>query len=262
MAQILLCPQPTLRAHSMSPPSQRIRRNMLLRGAPVRRVLWVICAWFALADAFSLPTPPLGTAVKIPEEVVQRQLNAFAECNVAQAFEYNSPTNQDLVGPWESFAAALSEPAFRPILGHTESSVLMTISHDEGDYVCCLVKIVPGKDALPESLQKVIAQNRQDEGFQEVEDDNDDDNDDADTEICKKLPPCVLYWWEVSKQFDNEDDPEDYYYQVDSLLPDAEDLEMDYMETTLFSVEDEDDEYDEDDEDDEDDGFFFDLGLS
>jgi hypothetical protein len=213
-----------------------------------------------LVAGFSLPTPPHDTAIKTPEEVVQRQLNAFAKCNVAQAFEFNSPTNQDMVGPWESFAAALSEPAFRPILGHAESTVLMTISHDDGDYVCCLVKIVPGKGALPESLQKVIDQNRQDEGFQAVEDDDDDDNDDYILN-SKKLPPCVLYWWEVSKQFENEDDPDDYYYQVDSLLPDAEDMEMDYMETTMFTVDDEDDEYDEDDDED-DDGFFFDLGIS
>ncbi|CAB9520981.1 expressed unknown protein [Seminavis robusta] len=199
-------------------------------------------------------TPPHKS--KIPEEVVQHQLDAFRDCHVAQAFQYNSQANQELTGPWQSFATSISDKAFKPILGHAESTVLMTIAHDDADYVCCLVKVIPSHNPLPPALQQVITETRRDEGFleEEVYDDEEDDDDDA--RIYNRYPPCVLYWWEVSKQF--EDDEENFFYRVDSVLPDAEDLELDFMETTLFAVG---DGLDEDDEDDDPSGFFFDLGI-
>ena len=215
---------------------------------------------------YSAITPAHGFSVprtKIAEQIVQQQLEAFQKCNLAEAFAYNSESNQAVTGPWQSFATSLADPAFRPIMGHAESCVLMTINHDD-EYTCCLVKIVPGKDPLPDRLQKVIDETRRSEGLDSEDEDDDDDNDEEDEEEegRKSLPPCLLYWWEVSKQYDDEDqDDNNFYYLVDSILPDAEDLEMDYMETTLFVVDDELEEGEEDDDDDDLSGFFFDLGL-
>lgn len=186
-------------------------------------------------------------------------MDALQKTNIAEAFAYNSESNQAVTGPWQSFAASLADPAFRPILGHAEADVLMTVCHDDSNYVCCLVKIVPGKDPLPKSLLKVIADNRRAEGLQD--DDDVPDDDDKENTTTKAQPPCSLYWWEVSKQYDDDgDDDDNFYYLVDSVLPDAEDLELDFMETTLFAIGD--DEFDEDDDEEDDpSGFFFDLGL-
>jgi hypothetical protein len=194
--------------------------------------------------------------------VVQRQLEAFRKADVAKAFEFNSPSNQEEVGPWENFAYMLSERAFRPILGHSESTVLMTVSNsddDDEEYVCCLVRIVPGKDPLPSDLKKCIDE------YKIVEPENDDDDGEEEGEDeeldclhTNKLPSCVLYWWEVSQQYDEE--TKSYHYLIDSLLPDAEDLETDVMEAALLAVDD--DEFGEDDDDDDDSSFFFlDFGL-
>jgi len=211
---------------------------------------------------------------KIPEEVVQRQLDLLSQFDVQQAFAYNSENNQALTGPWKSFAASLAQAPFRPILGHSESTVLMTISHDEGDYVCCLVKVVPSKAPLSPDLRAIIEQAMADDDdededdddddfrlssddnitLSDAEDDEDDDDDtgfedDKETTLIsgrRQISSCFLYWWEVSKQYDNEENEDDYYYLVDSLLPDAEDLELDYMETTLFAITDEEEDEDND----------------
>ena len=200
---------------------------------------------------------------KIPEEVIQHQLDLLQKYKVQQAFQYNSENNQAVTGPWKSYAASLAEGPFRSILGHAESSVVMTISHDEGDYVCCLVKVVPGKDPLPDDLSKVIQQGKALDGIEDNDNDDEDEDNEEDAEeedsmssARRQRMPCLLYWWEVSKQLeDDDDDGDNFYYLVDSLLPDAEDLELDYMETTLFAIGDEDDDEDEDDLS----GYFFDL---
>ena len=225
------------------------------------------CHCVALILLLSLSLPNAATAFsinnvrsRIPEEVVQRQLDDLRKADVAKAYEYNSPSNQEAVGNWENFAAMLSDKSFRPILCHSESTVLMTVSHDEDDeYVCCLVRIVLGKDPLPENIQSLIGTYR---GEDENKNNDDDDDDEEETEerdylMSTKTPSCVLYWWEVSQQYDEES--KSYHYLIDSVLPDAEDIESDFMETTLFSIDDED--FGEDDDDDDGSFFFLDFGL-
>jgi len=213
----------------------------------------ILLLWATPVVGFSVPCKS-----KIPEQVVQKQLDALGACNIQEAFEYNSGSNRLVTGPSESFAASLAEPVFRSILGHAESTVLMTSVHDDSDYVCCLVKVVPRKDPLPEDLIQAIADNRRVEGMQS------DEDDDAKDEHERKAPPaCSLYWWEVSKQFEEDEDEENFdeenfYYLVDSIMPDAEDLELDYMGTTLFAIG---DEFDEDDDEDDPSSFFFDSGM-
>ena len=197
---------------------------------------------------------------RIPEDVVQEQLNLLQSFAVKESFAYNSENNQAVTGPWKSFAVSLADAPFRSLLGHAESTVLMTISHNGGDYVCCLVKVVPGKSPLPPDLSSIIQQSREamiaseEEGVLDTVDEDDEDVDDADAAVRSKgranNRACELFWCEVSKQFDSDkDETEDnFYYRVDSLLPDAEDLDLDYMETTLFAIGDEgDDEEDDDD---------------
>ena len=239
-------------------------------------LLLILPCYYTTSGFSSQPRQPHQNAQqqpkrsKVAEEVVQHQLNLLQTYDVKEAFAYNSENNQAVTGPWKSYAASLAEDPFRPLLGHAESCVLMTISHNGGDYVCCLVKVVPGdKGPLPHYLSDIIQQSREapaelKEGMVDDDDEDDDGDDFAGAEVvvgsdCRpKRRACELFWCEVSKQFDsNKDELEDnFYYRVDSLLPDAEDLELDYMETTLFAIGDEDD----DEEDDEDwSGYFFEL---
>ena len=230
----------------------------------------MFCAIFLLSlPSFSRgfssqPKPARPTRSRIPEDVVQEQLNLLQTFDIKEAFAYNSENNQAVTGPWKSYAVSLADTPFRSLLGHTESTVLMTISHNGGDYVCCLVKVVPGKDPLPPDLSTIIQQSREamiEEGLLDTDEDDDDDVDDEDSATSsrgrQKPRACELFWCEVSKQFDDDKDEieDNFYYRVDSLLPDAEDLELDYMETTLFAIGEEDD----DDDDDEWSGFFFDV---
>jgi hypothetical protein len=223
-------------------------------------------ALILLLLSLSLPNAATAFSVnnvrsRIPEEVVQRQLDALRKADVAKAYEYNSPNNQEVVGDWENFAAMLSDKSFRPILCHSESSVLMTVSHDEDDeYVCCLVRIVPGKDPLPQNIHSLINKFRgedENKNNEDEEEEEDEETEERDYLMSTKTPSCVLYWWEVSQQYDEES--KSYHYLVDSVLPDAEDIESDFMETTLFSIDDED--FGEDDEDDDGSFFFLDFGL-
>ena len=247
----------------------------------------MMTAWF-LATIIYTPILVVGFSAvpsnyyiksKVPEDVVQYQLDEFQQGNIEKAFKYNSIDNQRVTGPWQSFAASLADQPFRPILCHTKATVLMTVSHNQNtddEYVCCLVKVVPqNNQPLPKSLLNVIENAKSDD---EEEQDDEEENDEDDEEIYNlkstgsdgtqnEERPYMLYWWEVSKQFNNKmtdgGNGDDYYYLVDSILPDAEDFELDFnMETTLFAIDDEDDEFDDDDEDPDDGlGFYLDWEL-
>ena len=128
----------------------------------------MMTAWF-LATIIYTPILVVGFSAvpsnnyiksKVPEDVVQYQLDAFQQGNIEKAFKYNSIDNQRVTGPWQSFAASLSDQPFRPILCHTKATVLMTVSHNQNtddEYVCCLVKVVPqNNQPLPKSLLNVI----------------------------------------------------------------------------------------------------------
>ena len=75
-----------------------------------------------------------------------------------------------------------------------------------------------------------------------------------------------MYWWEVSKQQDDDDDngrsdddEHKFHYLVDSIMPDADDPELDLIENNgeaTFFVLDDDDDIDEDDIDEDDITFF------
>lgn len=189
--------------------------------------------------------PPLK--VSIPEDVVQMQLQALQEHDIKKAFALNSPENQAVTGPPTQFEQLLLEKPFTPIIGHDDGQVLMTISQHDGNeqcYVSCLVRIIPGRNARQKSSDD------NDDDHDEVDHDSNDENDN------NMYQDPVLYWWEVSKHEDVTSET-GYKYMVDSVLPDAEDVESELLELPTFFVG---DEYDEDD-DDFDAPFYFDMGL-
>ena len=201
---------------------------------------------------------------------MQFQLDALQKMNFPEAFAYNSPINQEVTGPWQSYATSLSEPPFRSLLGHSKSSVLMTVSHESTEYVCCLVKVVPGGEPLPEPLTKLISARREAEqlsvegaAYGDEEEDEEERDGFNDEKMKKNIPPYSMYWWWVSKQYEDEDDDSsDYHYLVDTIMPDAEDMEPDFIDSTLFQSLFEEGDDEDDDEEDDSSPFFFDFGQS
>jgi hypothetical protein len=103
------------------------------------------------------------------------------------AFQLSSP---ELIQecPWLSFVDMISEPPFEPIVGHSKADVLMTVHHhpkQEESVISCLVRIVPSQKERKKSR---ISQQQ----------------------------PCLQYWWEVSKQY-QEDGPFDGCWMIDSI---------------------------------------------
>lgn len=136
-----------------------------------------------VTDAFSAISP-----LTLPEDVVQRQLDAFQKSDVKAAFEFTSPENKIICGPtWENLNEILSsEPAFAPIIGHERATVLMTVADDEWG-MCCLVRLVPS----PSSPMKQA---------------------------------CLEYWWELSKR--QEGDAMEGCWMIDAIMPNFEDLSI------------------------------------
>jgi hypothetical protein len=144
----------------------------------------------------------------LPEHVVQAHLQALKRSDFKTAFQLSSPELIDEC-PWPSFVGMISEPPFKPIVGHSKADVLMTIQHKEDSVICCLVRIVPSKKGKEKS--RIIQQ------------------------------PCLQYWWELSKQY--QDGPFDGCWMIDSILPDFEDMEFDVQDLVVEEDDDDHDDY-------------------
>jgi hypothetical protein len=86
----------------------------------------------------------------------------------------------------------------------------MTIHDKEESLVCCLVRVVLSQKGKRSSVMQ------------------------------KTQPPCLHYWWEMSKQV--QDGPLDGCWMIDSILPDFEDMEFDPLDLEV-QVEEEDDDF-------------------
>lgn len=68
------------------------------------------------------PTPEVG-----PADVVQAQLKALREKDLASVFEFASPQNQAHTGPLSNFTAIM-ERSYSVMIGHVEADVLSTFT--------------------------------------------------------------------------------------------------------------------------------------
>jgi hypothetical protein len=167
-------------------------------------VIQVAWQWTSFAQGLVLSPRTL------PEHVVQAHLLAIQQSDFKSAFELCSPGLIEEC-PWSSFTDMISEPPFRPIVGHVKADVLMTI-HDKGQesLLCFLVRVVPSKKVQRES-------------------------------IFKTQQPCLHYWWEISIQY--HDGPLDGCWMIDSILPDFEDMEFDPLDLEMQEDDDGDDDF-------------------
>jgi hypothetical protein len=202
-------------------------------------LLPIVVTMTLLLSLWSLPVQVSGlSSLALPEDVVQMQLAALQDNDIRTAYSYNSKENQGVTGSWQEFGELLKATrSFRPILGHHAGHVLLTVSHgDNAEYVNCLVKIVTGTN------------NGIDEDDDGTEEGGDAVNNDESFGPSNK---CSLYWWEVSRQPSDEEDEIDasgYKYAIDSIMPDADDVELDLLDMPTFFIDD-DDAFDDDDDD-------------
>jgi hypothetical protein len=171
----------------------------------------------------SLPSSRLSSLSLLPEEIVRNQLDAFQNRDIETAFHYASPENQVLTGPsWQEFEQLMESQAnYSPILGHVESTVLMTVANDDWG-ICCLVRIIPNSNNSNKNKNEAGQRQHQQQS------------------------KCLEYWWELTKR--QEGDAMEGCWMIDSVQPDFEDMELDLNDI----IDDEDDlfYYDNDEEED------------
>lgn len=173
-------------------------------------------------DAFSVPSstsiPPFINP-QTPEEVVQNQLFHYQTSNLPSAYSYNSPESKGATGTISDFETSLQTPPYNLLVNHERADVLLEVIPDgmfheddterkNYDTALCLVCIRPNRE-------------------------------------LKKNHP-VWFWWELSRNIDDEDEAEvvGEQWMVDCIIPDFEDLDF---ETDALSIE----EFGEGDDDDE-----------
>mmetsp|Transcript_27016 Transcript_27016/g.38047 ORF Transcript_27016/g.38047 Transcript_27016/m.38047 type:complete len:159 (+) Transcript_27016:95-571(+) len=117
-----------------------------------------------------------------PETVVEYQLKALQQEDLQQVFEYASPSNKAVTGPWERFAQMVRSPAYAPLIGHGRGDVLLSIKVKTNDtYRRFLVRIWSPKTSA-ESISR-----------------------------------CIEYWWDVRKCID--EGPYQNCWMVESVVP-------------------------------------------
>mmetsp|Transcript_14412 Transcript_14412/g.31170 ORF Transcript_14412/g.31170 Transcript_14412/m.31170 type:complete len:355 (+) Transcript_14412:83-1147(+) len=79
--------------------------------------------------------PPLSAHPAVaPEMVVAAQLEALRQENIAGVYQFASPMNKAQTGPLERFAQLLSNPMYRPLLGHSKHESLRKMQVAEDAY--------------------------------------------------------------------------------------------------------------------------------
>jgi hypothetical protein len=212
-------------------------------------------SWWPLVVVTLIMMKPMDVtsfSLKIPEDVVQMQLAALQKNDIQKAYLYNSEDNQGVMGSWQEFGELLkSVRSFRPILGHSQGHVLLTISHGEdSEYVNCLVKIISNKEDDDENDDEDDDKDDiQKDGENHFDDDDGSDDEDyaPPEESLGTTKESCLYWWEVSKHLIDEENGSGYRYMVDSITTDGDDTELGEM--PIFFIDD-DDEFDDDEDDD------------
>jgi hypothetical protein len=104
-----------------------------------------------------------------PELIVQSQLLALQQRDMAGVYQYASPTNQAQVGDLDRFSQMIqnSRGPYRPLIGHTKSDILLSSQ----------------MFASKQYLVRVVFHN------------NDDDNNNNNARNSK----IVEYWWSLSR---------------------------------------------------------------
>lgn len=183
---------------------RRVRSRATTSGHTIILIMTVIQAVWQWTIAQGLVLSPRT----LPEHVVQAHLQALKQSDLQSAFELCSFALIEEC-PWASFVDMISKPPFDPIVGHVKADVLMTVHDKEESLICCLVRVV--------SSEKKGKR----------------------TSLIQTQPPCLHYWWEMSKQV--QEGPLDGCWMIDSILPDFEDMEFDPQDLEVPEEEEDDD---------------------
>jgi len=117
-----------------------------------------------------------------PETVVDYQLKALKQEDLEKVFEYASPSNKAVTGPWQRFAEMVRSPAYAPLIGHGRGDVLLSINVKPNDsYRRFLVRVWSPKTP------------------------------------AENISRCIEYWWDVRKCTD-EGEYQDCW-MVESVIP-------------------------------------------
>jgi len=97
------------------------------------------------AYAFYGPSNTITPTTK-PESIVEWQLASLKADDLQQTFQYASPANRAITGPWTRFAAMVKTPAYVDLINHARSEIVMTFHTPDDQQWRCLVRIWPQHD--------------------------------------------------------------------------------------------------------------------
>ena len=99
------------------------------------------------ADAYAFYGPSNSlTPQTQPESIVEWQLASLKADDLQQTFQYSSPANRAITGPWTRFAAMVRTPAYVDLINHARSEIVMTVHTPDDQRWRCLVRIWPQHD--------------------------------------------------------------------------------------------------------------------
>lgn len=99
------------------------------------------------ADAYAFYGPSNSlTPQTQPESIVEWQLASLKADDLQQTFQYSSPANRAITGPWTRFAAMVRTPAYVDLINHARSEIVMTVHTPDDQRWRCLVRVWPQHD--------------------------------------------------------------------------------------------------------------------
>merc|ERR1719197_688777 len=78
------------------------------------------------------PSPALA-----PISVVESQMAALAEGDVQRCYQFASPSNKKITGPWQKFEILVRQsPAYAPLVSCSSFEVLSALQLTDSKYLC------------------------------------------------------------------------------------------------------------------------------
>ena len=146
------------------------RRRIFVR-APILRIVAAILFCILLlpngADAYAFYGPSNTlTPLTEPESIVEWQLASLKADDLQQTFQYASPKNRAITGPWTRFAAMVRTPAYVDLISHARSEIVMTVHTPDDQHWRCLVRIWPRDDPRgdPKEYWWALSRTKEEEG--------------------------------------------------------------------------------------------------
>ena len=108
--------------------SNRRPRIFLLPFSRIVAIATLFCLLLLLpnADAYAFYGPSNSlTPQTQPESIVEWQLASLKADDLQQTFQYSSPANRAITGPWTRFAAMVRTPAYVDLINHARSEIVI-----------------------------------------------------------------------------------------------------------------------------------------